>query len=100
MSAAVLANVKVFCTSLPSSSPRVLLHVSSRIIGDRDELLGRKADRVSAAEVHWRDQVIAAAIPGTSTPVNLANATATAAIVPVWMTRKIAQPNRNPNAGP
>ena len=29
---------------------------------------------------------------GTSRPVNLANATPTAAMVPVWMTRKVVQP--------
>jgi len=31
-------------------------------------------------------------IQGSMTPMNLANATATAAIVPVWMTRKRVQP--------
>src|SRR5262245_11880130 len=34
------------------------------------------------------------------TPMKLANATATAAIVPVWITMKSDQPNRKPNEGP
>ena len=37
---------------------------------------------------------------GTRTPRNRANATATAAIVPVWITRSIVQPKRNPASGP
>ena len=37
---------------------------------------------------------------GTSTAVNRANATATAAIVPVWITVSIAQPKRKPASGP
>ena len=36
---------------------------------------------------------------GTSTPRNRAKATATAAIVPVWMTANSVQPYRNPAAG-
>src|SRR5687767_9452860 len=35
-----------------------------------------------------------------STPVKFAKATATAAMVPVWMIRKRPQPNRNPIDGP
>ena len=40
-----------------------------------------------------------AAMPGWNTPRNLANATETAAIVPVCTTRNIAQPNRKPKIG-
>ena len=33
-------------------------------------------------------------------PVYLAKATATAAMVPVWITANIVQPKRNPASGP
>src|ERR1051325_10948326 len=41
-----------------------------------------------------------AEIQSTRTPVKFANATATAAIVPVWMIRNRPQPKRNPTGGP
>ena len=37
---------------------------------------------------------------GKKTPRNFPNATATAAMVPVWITRNSVQPNRNPQIGP
>ena len=57
-SAAVFAKVKMFCTSLPSSKPRVLLQVSSRIIVIATSCSVLKADRVTAAEMNRRDDVI------------------------------------------
>ncbi len=42
----------------------------------------------------------ASEIPGAKTARNLANAAATAAIVPVWMTSSMAQPKRKPASGP
>ena len=46
-------------------------------------------------------KVAASRVPraGTRTPRNLPNATATAAIVPVWMTRNEVQPYRKPHSG-
>ena len=63
-----------------------------------DELLRREADRVAVPKRDRLDEVVRRPRPpATKTPRNLANATATAAIVPVWTTRNIAQPNRKPN---
>ncbi len=45
-------------------------------------------------------EAASAEIAGMKTPMNLAKATATAAIVPVWTTRNIDQPKRKPTLGP
>jgi hypothetical protein len=80
-----LANVKTFCTMAPVRMPRVLTSVSSDD-GDGQELLRGEAEFARA------EQIIRAEIDGKKTPVYLAKATATAAMVPVWMTTNSVQP--------
>ena len=85
----------------PSSAPGV----EGRQDGDQRGprcLLGREAEGVAGrAEVDRLDQVAARGDRrGQKTPRNLAKATATAAMVPVWTTRNVAQPNMKPTDGP
>ena len=77
ISAPVLATVKTFCTSRPALMPRELMKVSSRMTSTATiwPLLILKAPRSSRMNFSPSS--------GTSTPRNLANATATAAMVPV-----------------
>jgi hypothetical protein len=70
-SAPVLATVKMFWTRAPVRSPRVFSQV-------------RKMMRAMATAFCGRS--------GRKTPRNLAKATATAAMVPVWITVKKVQP--------
>ena len=46
-----------------------------------------------------RQRTVDSPSTGRRTAVNFAKATATAAIVPVWMTRKSVQPYKNPTRG-
>ena len=85
-SAAVLANVKTFCTIAPVRMPRIFTAVSSPTIA-----IPTSCCVVSPAfplPIKW----FCAEIHGTKTPANLAKATATAAMVPVWITRNSVQP--------
>src|SRR5438270_25572 len=86
-SAATLTAVSAFWVRVPAARLVVLVAVSTAIT----------AIARSWIEEIRRDPNETSASPetaGTSTPVNRANATATAAIVPVWITVNIAQPNR------
>ena len=77
----------------PVRMPRVLTHVRKTITAMAEQLLRGEAELAAA------DQVILAPIDGKKTPVYLANATATAAMVPVWITMNMVQPKRKPTAG-
>src|SRR5260370_18303791 len=82
-SAAVFANVKVFWTSLPTSSPRVFVQVRSAI---NKTAISCSVERLTAYPPKIRTGAIkylSDATAGTKTPRNFANAIATAAIVPV-----------------
>ena len=92
-SAATLAEVNRFWTIFPSRSPRLFDHVSRAITAMATT---RCVD--SETVPAWRS-AFSADTQGTSTPRNLAKATATAAIVPVWITRKRVQPYRKPTSG-
>ena len=61
---------------------------------ESDEPLGRQRERTESSPRAYR------IVPGRGRARNFANAAATAAIVPVWMTRSIAQPKRNPGERP
>ena len=82
-----LATVKTFCTVAPSRRPRQLTQVSSAI--------------TSIATSCWLEtwyesgrgtSTFPADTQGRNRPRNLAKPTATAAIVPVWITRNSVQP--------
>ena len=95
-SASTLAEVNTFCTAAPSLTPRVLVKVSSVMItmAARFAVFSPKLpDPMCTIQIVWLT-------PGKNTPRNLQNATPTAAIVPVWMTRNSVQPYKNPQSGP
>lgn len=88
-----LALVNEFCSRRPISSPRRLAAVRSAITTIAPI---RSPDRPTPpAPNHTRDP-----INGHITPRNRAKATATAAIVPVWITSKSVHPNRNAHIPP
>ncbi len=87
------AAVDPFCVTVPARRPVPLASVSMAITA-----IAVRRTGVSASGPR-RNQG-ASVTPGASTPRNFAKATTTAAIVPVWMTSTIAQPNRNPASGP
>ena len=98
-SAPVFAVVKTFWMILPYSRPRVLVHVSSAISSDADQLRRRQRQRVAGREVDRRDQVVVVGDPRHQHAEVAREADATAAIVPVWMTRNSVQPYRKPHSG-
>ena len=55
---------------------------------------------VSCCVLRNGSSLFCAEMMGTKMPRYLANATATAAMVPVWMTTNSVQPYRNPLSGP
>ena len=83
-SAPILANVKTFCTMAPVRMPRVLLQVRKHDDDDGQQLLRGDADARRCPPGSSASQ-----IQGKKTPVYLAKATATAAMVPVWITRNM-----------
>ena len=93
INAAVLAMVKTFCITLPPWIPRRFTAVSRTML----------AMAISCAALILRpaavNRVTCSPREGKRTEVNLAKATATAAIVPVWITMNRVQPYRNPISG-
>ena len=85
-SAAILASVKTFWTILPVRSPVVLDHVNNNSTPTATKVAGVSLNRPKLART-WVSESC-----GARTPRNFANATATAAMVPVWMTRNRVQP--------
>ena len=73
-SAATLRTVRTFCTRVPALRPSAFVAVRAR---------------TTAAATAF---IAPPATDGTRSPRNVAKATATAAIVPVWMTSAIVQP--------
>src|SRR5262249_502450 len=92
-SAVILAKEKRFWTIFPSRTPRLFDHVSRAMTAIATSRCVDRETGPTCARVYSADT------QGTTTPRNLAKATATAAIVPLWMTRKRVQPYRNPNTG-
>src|SRR5439155_12507926 len=83
---ATLATVNTFCTCRPASRPRAFKAVRSRIT------LAATACTGLAASGPRRTSGGAGASAGQSCPAKVAKATATAAIVPVWITSTSVQP--------
>src|SRR3984957_7630779 len=88
----VFALVNIFCMILPSCTPRVFRNVKKMIISTApscctDKLMAYFEDSVSGCTTHACGE-----IAGASTPRYRANPMATAAIVPVWITRNSVQP--------
>ena len=96
-SAAVLTVVKLVCTIAAVRTPRTLTQVSSTIERIANTRWGEKptmsvpigCGRVMVVPKPGHTSGLSA---GTSTDVNRANATATAAIVPVWITTNRVHP--------
>jgi hypothetical protein len=88
--AKVFAIVNTFCTIAPVRTPSVFTHVKNTTTPIPVNCSVCKNGRILfPGEIH-----------GTNTPANFANATPTAAIVPVCITRKKVHPNKNPYSGP
>ena len=99
--ARTLAEVKTFCTEAPSLTPKVLSRVSRvmmtiaarfavfRPMSILPRTMGPRgiAGTCAMCQSQWL-----ALTEGKKTPRNLPKATPTAAMVPVWMTRKRVQP--------
>ncbi len=99
ISARVFAEVKIFWMYLPQFRPRVFAAVRnaiSRMAKNccQERLTAYFSEIPIGATIQARGETA-----GTSTPRNRAKATATAAIVPVWITRKSVQPYRKPQSG-
>src|SRR5260370_8508749 len=96
-SAAVLTAVSEVWMNAAVFTPRTLIQVSSTIDAIANSRCGETPTRMSPMG-GGRGTVVpqpwntSAESPGIRTPVNLANATATAAMVPVWMTTNSVQP--------
>src|SRR5262249_44190366 len=95
-----LTDVSTVWISAATRTPRTLIHVSAAI----DAIASmRCADKPTAIGPLGRSTVVptntSADRAGTNTAVNFANPTATAAIVPVWMTVNSVHPYRKPNSG-
>ncbi len=100
-SASTFALVNTFCTAAPSRMPRVLVKVSSVItamaarfvaftpISMLPSTIGPTRSAGTCAMCHSQSSAFTA---GKKTPRNLPNATPTAAIVPVWITRNSVHP--------
>ena len=82
----ILVDVKVFWMSLPRLTPRELINVRTRMeaMANTCAAFTEKPPTVKSA--------CASPTPGSMADVYLANAIATAAIVPVWMTVNNVQP--------
>ena len=92
MSDNVFAEVKTFWISLPSSNPRVFTNVRRVIIKIAtscwvERLTAYRCESMIGETIHCVGET-----KSVSTPRNRANATATAAIVPVCITRNSVQP--------
>src|SRR4051812_13352006 len=99
MSDNVFAEVKTFWISLPSANPRVFTNVRRTIIKIAtscwvERLTAYRCERVIGDTIHCVGET-----KSVSTPRKRANATATAAIVPVCITRNSVQPYRTPHSG-
>ena len=89
----ILAVVNEFCNHLPRLRPRRFAAVRIAITAIAP---ARSPDNPAPPAPNQRSD------PSTGhiTPANRANATATAAIVPVWMTSSSVQPNMNAHIPP
>jgi hypothetical protein len=95
-SAPVLTTVNVVWTILPSRTPRRLIHVKTHMETSATRRWGESPASTAPTEMakssRGNQAKRSGPIDGTRTPRNRPNATATAAIVPVWMTRKRVHP--------
>src|SRR6202030_133573 len=98
-SESVLALVKIFWIIFPSCTPSVFRNVKKMIISTAtscctDKLMAYFDDNAIGCTTH-----VCGEIAGANTPRYRANPIATAAIVPVWITRNNVQPYKNPHNG-
>ena len=95
-SAPTLATVNMVWIAAPSLTPRMFTAGEQDDQEDRDDALGREAelDRFGAPGMSDRPRTrkTSGLTEGTSTPRKRAKATATAAMVPLWMTANRVQP--------
>ena len=95
-SAPTLATLNTVWIAAPSLTPRTLIAVSSRIERIATSRWGERPSWMASGAPGRRSwpsgRKTSGLMPGTSTLRNRANATATAAMVPVWMTAKRVQP--------
>ena len=101
-SAATLRTVKMFCTQAPVRTPKTLIRPRNSIANMATSCCEEAVNAVGCPKrftVPRFSRIFCAEIHGKKTPRNFPKATATAAIVPVWITRKSVQPYRNPNNG-
>ena len=89
----IFAVVKEFCSHLPMLRPRRLAAVRRAITAIAP---ARSPDSPAPPAPNQRLEPST----GHMTPANRANATATAAIVPVWITSRSVQPNMNAHIPP
>ncbi len=87
-----MAVVKTFWMTRPYSRPRVLVQVSSAINSRPTSCAVDSESAYPVVTCSGAMRYRSSATHGTSTPMNLANPTATAAMVPVWITRNSVQP--------
>jgi hypothetical protein len=92
-SASILVDVKTLTTVLPVTIPRVLSQVRNAIMIMATSIVELTFKNPASNIMFLSD------IHGNNTPLNLAKATATAAIEPHWITRKVVHPKRNPMRG-
>ena len=107
--AAVFAKVNTFCTAAPSRTPKTFsterkITTSTAIrfcVFSPTSMLPSTIGPTGIGGTCHRCTIqFVADIDGKNTPRNLPNATPTAAIVPVWITRYSVQPYRKPHSGP
>ena len=91
--AETFAVVKMFCTILPYSNAARVGPGEQHDHRDADQLRGRKRKRIAGGDVNRAESgSCSPKSDGTRTDKNRANATATAAMVPVWITANRVQP--------
>src|SRR5580692_4962501 len=93
------ALVNTFCISLPRRTPCVFKKVSNTIISTptscwTERLIASLDPKAIGGTSHVFGEIV-----GNNTPRYRANPTATAAIVPVWITRNNVHPYKNPQSG-
>jgi hypothetical protein len=95
-SAPIFATLKTVWMFAPSVTPLMLIAVSTAIISMATTRWGERPSWIASAapgRCSWPNgKKTSGVTDGTSTPRKRANATATAAMVPVWITAKRVQP--------
>ena len=95
--------VRKVCSRAPTATPRPLIQVRKTMLRIATSRCTDTPSGMASAEPGRRmwpsERKIVSLSDGKKTARYLAIATATAAMVPVWITVKRVQPKRNPTAG-